>query len=74
MQLKVKLFATFRENREKEQVLNLPEKPGIRDVLLRLDIAEQEVAVIFVNGRSVPLDHPLQEGDTLSLFPPVGGG
>ncbi len=74
MQVKVKLFATFRENREKEQIMDLSEQAGIRDVLQRLEIAEEDVAVIFVNGRGVPLDHTLSEDDTLSLFPPVGGG
>ena len=74
MQIRVKLFATLRDNREKELLLDLPEQTGIQSILEELGIAEQEVAVIFLNGRGVPLDHPLRAGDTLSLFPPVGGG
>jgi molybdopterin converting factor small subunit len=39
-----------------------------------IGIPEKEVRLIFVNGRHASLEDRLAEGDTLALFPPVGGG
>ncbi|WP_243137102.1 MoaD/ThiS family protein [Desulfofundulus thermobenzoicus] len=36
----------------------------------RLDIPAEQVEVVFVNGRVVPLNHPLQDGDRVALVPP----
>ena len=74
MQVKVKLFATFRNGRGKE--VNLEMKPGatVRDILKLIDIKEDEIAILLVNGKDGKFDTVLEEGDYLSLFPPVGGG
>ncbi|QGG49227.1 MoaD/ThiS family protein [Heliorestis convoluta] len=74
MKVLVKLFATFRDKRFIKQEMEFPEQTEVRDVLKVLDIADEEVAILLVNGRNAEVDHPLQDGDTLSLFPPVGGG
>lgn len=74
MQVKVKLFATLRENREKEMLLDLDKETTIRDVVEYLNIPEIEVAIMLINGRHQNLDAILEDNDTLSLFPPVGGG
>ena len=39
-----------------------------------LNITEEEPAIIFINGRHSDLDQELKSGDTVSLFPLVGGG
>lgn len=39
-----------------------------------LNISPNEIAILLVNGRNAKPDHILQEGDTVSLFPPIGGG
>jgi molybdopterin converting factor small subunit len=46
----------------------------VSDVLLRYSLPEKEVTLIFINGRHGDFDTILFDGDTLSLFPPVGGG
>ena len=74
MQVRVKLFATLRINREKEALLDLPEGTTVGQIIENLNIKKEEVTIIFVNGRSAKLDHNLANDDTLSLFPPVGGG
>jgi len=33
-----------------------------------------EAAIIFVNGKHAGPDHVMLDGDTLSIFPPIGGG
>jgi sulfur-carrier protein len=70
----VKLFATLRTGREKEQKLEITEEEGIPRILDALGIERGEVALFLLNGRHVPIDHRLEEGDSLALFPPVGGG
>ncbi|AHF05841.1 MoaD/ThiS family protein [Desulfitobacterium metallireducens] len=74
MNVKIKLFATFREGRFKVEEREFPEESQVGDVLQSLGIAPEEVAICLVNGRDAKEDRILEEGDTLSLFPPVGGG
>lgn len=74
MVVKVKLFATLRENREKIMILDVEEKTTPRDIILSLDIEIKDVAIIMINGRGASYDSPLVESDELALFPPVGGG
>jgi len=74
MQITVKLFATLRKGRFKVSSLELVPGTEVGQVADQLKIPREDLALIFVNGRDAELDHVLKEGDTLSLFPPVGGG
>lgn len=74
MEIKVRLFATLRENRGKELMLTLPEKATPADVIKELDIPKADVAILLVNGRDGDFNQELNEGDVVSIFPPVGGG
>lgn len=74
MQITVKLFATLRINRFKISTLEVPEGATILDVASACGLAEKELALTLVNGQSVEVSHALKDGDTLSIFPPVGGG
>jgi molybdopterin converting factor small subunit len=42
--------------------------------LTALDINGPELGVALINGRHVLPDHVMMDGQTLSLFPKVGGG
>ncbi len=70
----VKLFATFRDGRFKVEERDLPEGSRVLDVLQSLNITPEEVAICLVNGRDVNEQHVIKNGDTIALFPPVGGG
>lgn len=74
MNVTIKLFATFRNGRFKIEQQELPEGTNCRAVVLGLGLTEAEIGVVLVNGRHEPLSYVLQDGDTLSLFPLVGGG
>lgn len=74
MQVTVKLFATFRNDRFKVAMQEHPAGINCRTIVLGLGLTEEEIGVVMVNGRHATLDHVLQEGETLSLFPLVGGG
>lgn len=74
MQVNVKLFATLREGRFKQETTELERDSRVLDVLKKYDLPLEEVAICLVNGRDADNEHVLQNGDTVSLFPPVGGG
>lgn len=74
MQITVKLFATFRNDRFKVALQTMPVGADCRTIVLGLGLTEEEIGVLLVNGRHAALDYILHEGDTLSLFPLVGGG
>jgi sulfur carrier protein len=74
MKVTVKLFATFREGREKIQLLELREESTAEEVISLLRIKREEVAILLINGRDGAFDKALSQGDIISIFPPVGGG
>ncbi len=74
MQVTVKLFATFRNGRFKVTSQELTEGTACRTIMLGLELTEEQIGVVLVNGRHAALDQGLHEGDTLALFPLVGGG
>lgn len=74
MKVEVRLFATFREGREKKYFLDIAEGSKIIDILNMLNIEEEEVSILLLNGRDGGAGRELQDSDVLSVFPPVGGG
>ncbi len=74
MQITVKLFATFRNGRFDKELQEHPEGTDCRTIVAGLGLTEPEIGIILVNGRHAPFDQELQEGDTLALFPLIGGG
>lgn len=74
MKVTVKLFATFRDGRDKVQVLDLEQGKTPEDIINSLGIKKSEVAILLVNGRDGAFERILIDGDVVSLFPPVGGG
>ena len=74
MEIKVRLFATLREKRGKELLINLSDFPTVKDLINSLEIKESEVAILLVNGLDAEISRQLQEKDVVSIFPPVGGG
>ena len=74
MNIRVRLFATLRNGRGKEVVLELGPGDTPEKILELLNIPKEEVAILLINGRDGALDKPLSPEDVLSIFPPVGGG
>jgi len=44
------------------------------DALSQLGVPREEAHLIAVNGTSQSWDAPINDGDTVSAFPPVAGG
>ena len=74
MKVTVKLFASLRDGRFDEAVLEVPESGFVSDAIAAAGLSEGEATVMFLNARHVLPEDALVEGDSLSLFPPVGGG
>jgi sulfur-carrier protein len=74
MHVTVKLFATLRKNRFDEKDLELHDGVTADKIIDMLAIPPTEVTLIFINGRHSVPETKLAEGDTLALFPPIGGG
>jgi len=74
MQLTVKLFAYFRDNRFKQQCLDFPEGTTVEDIIRALGVPLAEVGVTMINSRPCELDQVPVEGDQVAIFPAIGGG
>lgn len=68
----VKLFAQFRKERFKTKEF----AAGVTalQILDELGITAEEIGSCMINSRHAELDTVLNDGDTCSLFPKVGGG
>lgn len=74
MLISVKCYATLRGYQPEDGALEVEESASVRTVLQKLGLPGEEAKVVFVNGRHASLDHALNEGDKIALFPSVGGG
>ncbi|MBF0412245.1 MAG: MoaD/ThiS family protein [Desulfamplus sp.] len=75
MKIELKLFATIAKYLP-DSANNFVVEDGstIRAIVAKLGIPDSEVKLTFVNGIQQGLDHVLNDGDRLGIFPPVGGG
>ena len=79
MALQVKLSATLRAfvpDYDPLRGLEIPLQDArtISDVLSRLNIPEEKIRVVMRNGVAAKLSQPVEDGDRLGFFPPIGGG
>ncbi len=75
IKIELKLFATIaRYLPGSSEAYPVKEGTTIKSLVSHLNIPDSEVKLTFVNGRQRPLDHILEDGDRLGLFPAVGGG
>lgn len=74
MQITVKLVASFRHNRFSAETRSCPAGTSARQVAEELGLPLQQVGIVLINGLHASLDSVLQEGDTVTLMPRIGGG
>jgi len=72
--INIKLFAMLQDGRFGTKKDEFPVGTTVDDIIQRLGIPEKEVTLIFINGRHGQGNTQLMDGDTVALFPPVGGG
>jgi len=79
MKIKINLYATLSQylpNRSGQTSANMDIKndTSVRELLQQLDIPDESVKLIFINGVHAGMDAILKDGDRLGVFPPIGGG
>ena len=72
--IEVRLFATLRDGRGKVLQMDPAVISTAGDILQKLEIPAETVAILLINGIHSKPENPVQDGDVVSLFPPVGGG
>ena len=74
MKITVKLFASFRTGRTPIATREYPAGTTVADIVTEQRIPVTELGIIMVNSRHVTVDRELVDGDTLAIFPLLGGG
>ena len=74
MQIEIKCFATLADFTPEGGVMDVKDSATIRDVMEVLGVKEEDVKIMFINGKHESFESVLKEGDRLGLFPAVGGG
>lgn len=54
--------------------VELPEGSTLADLVTRLELPREIIKITFVNGKTQELDHRLESGDEVGIFPPIAGG
>ena len=72
----VKFFAMLREYGPTKETISVPENSPIELLFKRYQIPKEAWrTIIIVNGRPhKDLETVLNDGDIVSIFPPIGGG
>jgi len=74
MKIRVKLFATFRSGRFDIEEREYPAGTTVVQVVEQLELPLEKLGILMVNHVHVELERVLTEGETLAIFPLVGGG
>ncbi|MBI3089853.1 MAG: MoaD/ThiS family protein [Candidatus Tectomicrobia bacterium] len=79
MLIDVKLFASLREYLpadSQEYTAKVPSEAGarIQDLATRLKLPDDLPVIFLLNGQHADADDEVQEGDVVSIFPPISGG
>ncbi len=74
MTITVKLFATFRIGRFEIEARSYPPGTTVGEVVDGLQLSRAQLGILMVNSRHVALDRVLVDGETLAIFPLLGGG
>jgi molybdopterin converting factor small subunit len=77
MKVKVKCFATLAEADTcdyKDSIeYEVSEGDTVDNLVDRLDLAREDIKIVFRNNKVVDFNTPLAEGDQLGFAPAVGG-
>lgn len=74
-QVTINLYASLRPFTP-ENADRFPISPGqtVKEVLIKLEVPLDDVQLIFIDGAKAALSTPLNGGERVGVFPPVGGG
>ncbi len=72
----VKFFATLRQYGPAKEILSIPKESRVKLLFDAYNIPKDERrTIILINGRPHKNQNTiLEDGDIISIFPPIGGG
>lgn len=70
----VKLFATLQVGRFEIKEDQFEDGTTVKEIMGRYSLSQTQVLLVLVNGRHAALETVISDGDTVALFPPIGGG
>ena len=74
MKVEIRLFASLQKYGLAQEKINLEEGTTVGEFLENVGIPPSEVAIVLVNGRHAQNEQPLDDGETIAVFPPIAGG
>ena len=74
MLVTIKLFAALRKGRFEAATVEYREGTTVEEIIQELGIPQDEITLIFINGRHSNASAIVREGDTIAFFPAAGGG
>ncbi len=76
IQVEVNLYALLRKYVGGEASVSVEIEPRqtIEDVLGKLGVPKEQTRIVFVNNCHADLSQPLEGGETIGIFPAIGGG
>ena len=74
MQIRVRLIGAFRIERFKEEIREVASETRVQQIVDELQISNRILGIVLINGVHARVEDVLQDGDTLSLLPILGGG
>lgn len=73
MEVNVKLFTGSQEGQYDISKTKLADNSRIIDVINKYGLPEEEVDICYINGLDANKDQILHNGDTVFLYPKIGG-
>ena len=70
--IEVRVFATLRQGMDKVTLLSPEGIACAGDILDRMNIPQEEVSILLINGFHHKPESEVKDGDIVALFPPVG--
>ncbi len=77
MNLNVELqayLAQYSPNDREHFEYEMPDGARVLDLIRKLGVPEELTSVIIVGNTSATPEHPLSDGDNVTLIPPLAGG
>ena len=75
IKIQLKCFATLANIQPKNaNTFAIKKGSTLKDLMKKIDLDENLVKIIFVNGKIVPSSTKLRQNDRVGFFPAVGGG
>lgn len=74
MDVEVRLFESLKKHLPEGGKVQLVEGSRVCDLLTALGISTDDVGILMINRMDGRFDQLIQNGDVVTLIPPIGGG